>query len=56
VVPIPGTRRITHLEENLKALDISLSAAEVEELSTALPPGSAAGERYPAETMKTVDI
>ena len=56
VVPIPGTRRISHLEENLKALDISLSAAEIEELSTALPPGSAAGERYPAETMKTVDI
>ena len=56
VVPIPGTRRISHLEENLKALNISLSAAEIEELSTALPPGSAAGERYPAETMKTVDI
>lgn len=56
VVPIPGTRRIAHLEENLKALDVSLSAAEVEALSAALPPGAAAGERYPAETMKTVDM
>jgi aryl-alcohol dehydrogenase-like predicted oxidoreductase len=56
VVPIPGTRRIPHLVENLKALEISLSAAEVEALSAALPPGSAAGERYPAETMKTVDV
>ena len=52
VVPIPGTRRIRHLEENLAAADIRLTDAEREEISQAVPPGAAAGERYPEEGMK----
>ena len=52
VVPIPGTRRIRHLEENLAAADIRLTDAELEQISQAVPPGAAAGERYPEEGMK----
>jgi len=55
VLPIPGTRRIPHLEENLAAADITLTPQEIQALSDAVPPGAAAGERYPAETMNTVN-
>lgn len=48
VVPIPGTRRSTHLEENLGALEIELTAGDITRLERAFPPGSAAGPRYPA--------
>jgi aryl-alcohol dehydrogenase-like predicted oxidoreductase len=52
VVPIPGTRRIRHLEENLAAAEVQLRDAEQKEISQAVPPGAAAGERYPEEGMK----
>jgi aryl-alcohol dehydrogenase-like predicted oxidoreductase len=55
VVPIPGTKRRSNLEENVAAAAISLSEAEVRELDAALPPGLVAGPRYDAERMKTVD-
>jgi aryl-alcohol dehydrogenase-like predicted oxidoreductase len=55
VVPIPGTKRRSNLEENIAAAAISLSAAEVAELDAALPLGIVAGPRYDAERMKTVD-
>lgn len=48
VVPIPGTRRIAHLEANWAANDLVLDAAAVAELEAAFPPGSTVGERYPA--------
>ena len=54
VVAIPGTRRLARLEENLGALDVVLSAEEVERLSSAVPPGAAAGTRYPAGSMRAV--
>ena len=46
VVPIPGTRRATHLEENVDTLVRPLTAAEIQRLETNMPPGSAAGPRY----------
>lgn len=52
VLPIPGTKRIPYLEENVGAASVMLTAAEVARLSEALPPGAAAGERYPVEGMK----
>jgi aryl-alcohol dehydrogenase-like predicted oxidoreductase len=52
ILPIPGTRRISALEENLAAVGVKLSAADLARLDAALPPGSAAGERYPPEGMK----
>ena len=47
IVPIPGTKRRTYLEENVAALALGLSPAEVARLDAAIPPGAAAGARYP---------
>ncbi len=47
IVPIPGTKRRKWLEQNVAAVDFSLSAAEIQALSDAFPPGAAAGLRYP---------
>ena len=46
VVPIPGTRKISRLEENLAALSVSLSAAEINALDEIAPIGVTAGDRY----------
>lgn len=46
IVPIPGTRRIERLEENLAAINITVTPQEREHLDTILPPDAAAGERY----------
>ena len=54
IVPIPGTKHAERVDENLAALDVVLSADEVARLSAALPPGSAAGTRYPEGAMKAV--
>jgi aryl-alcohol dehydrogenase-like predicted oxidoreductase len=55
LVPIPGTKRRTYLEENIAAADIRLTGGEMAELDTALPPGSVAGPRYGEEMMSLVD-
>jgi aryl-alcohol dehydrogenase-like predicted oxidoreductase len=52
IIPIPGTKRISYLEENFSAADVDLSAADLAAIATAFPPGVAAGERYPEEGMK----
>lgn len=54
VVPIPGTRHIHHLEDNWAAGDIRLDEGVIEELEAAFPRGTTAGDRYPAEQMKSV--
>jgi aryl-alcohol dehydrogenase-like predicted oxidoreductase len=54
IVPIPGTKRRSYLEENLAAADLELSAEESERIAEAVP--AAAGERYPAEAMRTVNL
>jgi aryl-alcohol dehydrogenase-like predicted oxidoreductase len=51
IVPIPGTRRIDHLEANAAAVRIALTAAEVAALEAACPAGAARGTRYPAGAM-----
>jgi aryl-alcohol dehydrogenase-like predicted oxidoreductase len=56
VVPIPGTKRIERVEENLGALDISLTPEEVKTIAEVIPVGAAAGTRYPAGGMKGVYI
>jgi len=53
-VPIPGTKRRERIDENLKALDIKLSAEDLKRISEAAPPGAGAGTRYPADGMKRV--
>jgi len=47
VVTIPGTRYLARLDENLGALDIKLTITELAALNAAIPPGAAAGNRYP---------
>jgi aryl-alcohol dehydrogenase-like predicted oxidoreductase len=54
IVPIPGTKRAERIDENVAAVDVVLSADEVARLSSALPPGAAAGTRYPEAGMKGV--
>src|SRR3954471_8883201 len=46
VVPIPGTKRRTYLEQNAAASDVELTEDELRELDEAFPPGAAAGQRY----------
>ena len=55
IVPIPGTKRLKYLEDNLGALEIDLSGRECRELEQALPLGAAAGERYAPGAMKAID-
>jgi aryl-alcohol dehydrogenase-like predicted oxidoreductase len=54
VLPIPGTKRIERLEENLAALDVHLTQDDIDSIAEAVPPGAAAGTRYPAGGMKGV--
>jgi aryl-alcohol dehydrogenase-like predicted oxidoreductase len=54
IVPIPGTKRKSRIDENLAALNIPLTSQEIKKISDAAPPGAGAGTRYPAETMKRV--
>ena len=56
VIPIPGTKRIERVEENLAALDVHLTPEEVASIAEAVPIGAAAGLRYPAGGMKGVFI
>jgi aryl-alcohol dehydrogenase-like predicted oxidoreductase len=54
VVPIPGTKRVSYLEENLAAADVELGAEEVERIAAAVP--QAAGDRYDPAGMRTVNL
>ncbi len=55
IVPIPGTTRRTHLEDNVGAADVSLSGEEMSRLDAALSPENVAGPRYTEKQMATVD-
>ena len=55
IVPIPGTTRRTHLEDNVGAAAVSLSGAEMSGLDAALSPENVAGPRYTEKQMATVD-
>ncbi len=55
IVPIPGSRRIERVRENLAALPVKLSAKDLEALDRAAPPGAAAGDRYGAAMMATLE-
>ncbi|QOG07444.1 aldo/keto reductase [Aureimonas sp. OT7] len=56
VVPIPGTRRIPYLEENVGAQSIVLTREEMEEIDDIFPADAAAGARYADAGMKTVNL
>jgi aryl-alcohol dehydrogenase-like predicted oxidoreductase len=55
VVPIPGTKRRSYLEENLGTLDVELTAEDLAAIEQVTPRGSAAGERYTPENMANVN-
>ncbi|HEY1337533.1 MAG TPA: aldo/keto reductase [Bryobacteraceae bacterium] len=55
IAPIPGTKRRSYLEENVRAADLTLAAAEMKQLDRALPPGAIAGARYNERLMVYVD-
>jgi class 3 adenylate cyclase len=56
IVPIPGAKSRKHLEENVRAADIVLTADDLAEIDRIVPPGSASGTRYPIGQMHRVNL
>jgi aryl-alcohol dehydrogenase-like predicted oxidoreductase len=56
IVPIPGTKRRTYLDQNLDALNISLTPAELRRIDEIAPRGAAVGARYPVEYMNRLGV
>jgi aryl-alcohol dehydrogenase-like predicted oxidoreductase len=55
IVPIPGTKRRTFLEQNVAAVDLALNPELLDELQNTFPPGAIAGDRYPEGMKALVD-
>jgi aryl-alcohol dehydrogenase-like predicted oxidoreductase len=55
IVPIPGTKRVKYLEENVVALDVTLSADDLAQIEKFLPKGAVAGQRYNEQMMRLID-
>lgn len=55
LVPIPGTKHIKYLEENIGAVEIKLTLEELKEIDDVFPKGAASGARYPEAAMKTIN-
>jgi aryl-alcohol dehydrogenase-like predicted oxidoreductase len=55
IVPIPGTTKPHHLDDNVGALDIHLTGDELKRIDEAMPPGVATGERYTEQGMKLIN-
>jgi aryl-alcohol dehydrogenase-like predicted oxidoreductase len=55
IVPIPGTKRRSYIEENLGALEVKLTAEDMTQLDVLLPQGKPAGERYAPHMAKFID-
>ncbi|MBW4716157.1 aldo/keto reductase [Saccharothrix obliqua] len=51
-VPIPGTKRVKYLEENVRAVELALTDGQLARIADAVPPASVLGERYQAESMR----
>jgi aryl-alcohol dehydrogenase-like predicted oxidoreductase len=56
IVPIPGAKSRQHLEENVRAADIVLTAEDLAKIDRVAPPGAAAGTRYPAGQMHRLNV
>ncbi|MEP7186264.1 MAG: aldo/keto reductase [Rhodanobacter sp.] len=56
IIAIPGTKRCSRLDENLNALDVSLSPDELKAIDAVFPPDSAAGDRYASSMMHMVNV
>jgi len=56
IVPIPGTKRRAYLQQNIGALSVALSESDLQRIDAIIPPGAAAGDRYHAQGMTTVNL
>jgi aryl-alcohol dehydrogenase-like predicted oxidoreductase len=56
MLPIPGTTRRAHLEENVAAVEITLTPEDLARINEISPKGVAAGDRYPEGGMKVVNL
>jgi aryl-alcohol dehydrogenase-like predicted oxidoreductase len=56
LVPIPGTKRIKYLDENIGALEVTFSSADLQSIEEIAPHGITAGTRYPEQHMHAVGI
>jgi aryl-alcohol dehydrogenase-like predicted oxidoreductase len=56
IVPIPGSRKVNHLEDNAKAADVSLSNEELNRLNTLFSSDTIAGKRYPDALLATTGL
>ncbi len=54
IVPIPGTKRRRYLEQNVGALEVKLTREDLERIDRIIPPGAAAGTRYPEHGMRAL--
>jgi aryl-alcohol dehydrogenase-like predicted oxidoreductase len=55
IVPIPGTKRVQYLDDNLGALNVRLTTDDLAEIDAVLPAGAASGPRYHAQAMLAID-
>jgi aryl-alcohol dehydrogenase-like predicted oxidoreductase len=55
IVPIPGTKRMRYLDENLGSLEVRLTPGELQQIDAILPAGAASGDRYHAQAMRAVN-
>jgi aryl-alcohol dehydrogenase-like predicted oxidoreductase len=55
IIPIPGMKRQVRLHENVGAVDIALTAAELQQIEAIVPIGAAAGTRYPEALMHSLN-
>ena len=55
IVPIPGTKRRKYLEENLRALEVTLTAPDLARIDRVIPSGAASGERYAPHALRAVN-
>jgi aryl-alcohol dehydrogenase-like predicted oxidoreductase len=55
IVPIPGTKRVKYLDDNLGAVNVRLTADDLAQIDATLPAGVAAGSRNSAQAMQTID-
>ncbi len=55
IVPIPGTKHVKYLDQNIGALEVKLGEEDLKRLDSIMPPGAAAGERYHARGMEAVN-
>jgi aryl-alcohol dehydrogenase-like predicted oxidoreductase len=56
IVPIPGTKRVSYLLENLAALELVLTSTELDLIDAVMPLGAASGDRYPSAMMQMVNL